>query len=552
MKRLKILSLLLVLVIALTACAPEAAPAADTAPDTSEEAPVAAAEESASAEETAPTRTKLVIADMFTPEILDNQQSFMGYALSHGLIGQPLLRYDGDTGVFVPDFVESFSISEDGKTMTLKLPAGYKYSNGDVLDAQALVDTINRYVSISPYSYDYDGMESVTAIDETTVEIVNAIGFNVMNPTFMGSFGAAWNVAVAEAVGDEAFASNPVGSGLYSIKTEWAPGQDLELVRNDNYLTNNPLVENKGPAYMEEVLVRFIADGQTRANELEAGSVDIVYGLPASAISGMESNPDIQVFKVTFPGQISISMNTTKAPFDDMAVRKAVAMAVNRDQLEVALNGSVSAEHAYVNPSMIAYTSEAQEYAKELYPNDTEAAKALLAEAGWEDTDGDGIVEKDGEAFTVVFLVDSGSVPQTDAGPVIQAQLKEIGIDVQIEQHDRGYIREAMNAGDYEIGLYGYIWVDPDILTYRFSEGMSPSQFAPAELGEMLDVAREVPDPEDRVAAYLDVQKYLLDNVPMIPLMSENLYVGARSWVKGITILSPDQLVLNDVTIIEE
>jgi peptide/nickel transport system substrate-binding protein len=527
MKRLNILSMFLLIVLLVTACAPQA--------DSGGESP----------------RTKLIIADMFTPDILDGQQSFGGYPLSHELISQPLLRYDPAAGIFVPDLLESFTISADGTTMTMKLPADYQYSNGDALDSQAMVDAINRYAAISPYNFDYDGMQSAAVIDSTTVEVVNEIGFNVMLPAFMTSFGAPWNVSAANTAGDEAFASNPVASGPFKIKTPWVPGQDLELVRNESYKTNMPFVENKGMAHLDEVLVRFIADGQTRANELEAGSIDIAFGLPASSAKNMEGNPDYQIFKVVTAGMTGISMNTSAAPFDDINVRKAVAMAVNREQLETALNGNMTAEYGFVNPSMIAYDPAAQEFSKSLYPFDVEAAKSLLAEAGWEDSNGDGIVEKDGKPFSVEFLVDSGSVMEVDAAPVVQAQLKAIGIDIKISQHDLGYIYDTMIAGDYQMGFSGYLWVDPDILTYRFIDGSSPSQFVTDELTGLLDAARSIPGAKERAAAYLEIQKYLLENVPMIPLMSENLYIGARSWVKGIYIIAPDRLILNDVSILE-
>lgn len=558
MKYLTMLSILIILIVGLVSCAPAAEPTPAAATDPGVTAVTSAgtadgtADAPADAPSDTPTRAKLIIADQFVPEILDGQQSFGGYPLSHELISQPLLRYDAETGAFVPDLVESFSLSDDGTTMTIKLPEGYQYSNGDALDAQALADAINRYVAVSPYSFDYDGLETVNVVDSTTAEIVNALGFNIMKPTLMSSFGAPWDVAAAKAAGDETFASNPVASGPFKLKSSWMPGQDLELIRNDNYQTNMAFVENKGPAHLEEVLVRFIADGQTRANELEAGSVDIVSGLPASAANAMKDNPDYQIFKVVLPGQTSISMNTAQAPFDDINVRKAVAMALNREQLEVALNGNMTAEYGFITSNMIAYDAAAQAYARELYPNDIEAAKALLAEAGWEDSDGDGIVDKNGEPFSVEFLVDSGSVMETDAAPVVQAQLKEIGIDLQIAQHDMGYIYDTMVAGDYKMGFSGYIWVDPDILTYRFTEGSSPSQFVSDELVNMLDAARSVSDTTARTAAYLDIQKYLLDNIPMIPLMSENLYYGARSWVQGIRMVAPDRLLLNDVTIVEK
>lgn len=537
MKSLRLFILLLIVTLSLAACG-GAAPS-----EAAKDAPAA---------ETGPTRTKLIIADQSVPEILDGQQSTYGYPLSHELIGQPVLRYDVSASAFVPDLIESFSVNEDGTVMTVKLPEGYTYSNGDPLDAQALADTINRYATISPYSFDYDGLEAVNVIDPTTLEIVNANGFNVMYPTLISSFGAAWDVAAAEEMGDEAFASNPVGSGPFMLKTEWAPGQDLELVRNDKYRTNMPMVENKGPVHLDEVLVRFIEDAQTRANELEAGSVDIVYGLSALAAASMQDNPDFQIFKIINPGQNNITMNTSRAPFDDLKVRQAVAMAVNREQIEVALNGAATAEYAFVAPTMLNYDPAAQEYSKTKYPFDLEAAKALLVEAGWEDSDGDGIVEKDGQPFTVEMLVSSDSAIQTNAAPVVQAQLKALGIDVKVAMQTNSYVRETMLSGDYDMSFSDYIWVDPDILTYRYTEGFSRSQFAPPELAEMLEKARYIPDNAERTAAYLDIQKYLLDNVPSIPLMNENLYIGARSWVKDIVIVNPYAVLLNDVTIVEE
>ena len=546
MKHIRLLTLMIVAAIILVACG--GAPT----PEATEGAPVTGETPEAETGEVTPTRTTLIIASKDIPEILDGQQMNTSSPLTNQLIGQPLICYDSVAGVFVPDLVESFTISEDGSVMTLKLPTGYQFSNGKPLNAQALADTIERYRAISPYNYDYDGLEAVKVIDETTLEIVNPRGFNVMNPTFMTAYGAAWDVKAAKEIGDEAFAANPVGSGIFKINTKWAPGQDLELVRNDNYRTNNPLVENKGPAHIENVRMRFIQDAQTRANELEAGSVDIVYGLSASAVASMRNNPDIQIYEQIIPGQNNLSMNNSRPPFNNINVRKAVAMAINREEIITALNGSVTAEYAYIPSAMIAYDPTAQEYARTKYPFDIEAAKALLAEAGWKDTDGDGIVEKDGKPFSVEMLVSSESAIQSDAAPVVQAQLKAIGIDAQIALQTNAYIRDTMRAAKHDMGFSFYKWADPDILTYRFTEGNSRDGFAPPELAKMLDEARFITNPAARTAAYLEIQKYLIDNTPQVPLMNEIVYIGARSWVKGIVTADPSMFFLNDVIIVDE
>jgi peptide/nickel transport system substrate-binding protein len=497
------------------------------------------------------TRSHLVIADQFIPDILDGQQSTGGYPLSHELIAQPLLRFDAASGTFLPDLLESFSFSADGTVMTLTLPAGATFSNGKPLDAAALKASFERYAAISPYKSDYDGMTGIEIVDDRTIKITNTIGFNVMLPTMMTSFGAAWDAATAAVVGAEAFAANPVAGGPFRIDAPWTPGLDLELIRNDAYRSNIPFVENKGAMHLERVTTRFIADAQTRANELEAGSVDIAVGLPASALGYMADNPDYQLFPVVLPGQSGLTFNTARAPFNDKALRAALAMALDRDQLVQALQGAAVAESALINPSMIGFRQEARDYMSSLYPTSPEAARAALAAAGWTDSNGNGTVDKGGTELSVELLLDSGSAIDTGAAPVIQAQLKAIGVDVRLTQLDTSALYDTMKSGNFDLGMSGYIWVDPDILTYRFTDG-APSHFAPPELAAALTAARSVADPAARADAYLAIQKMIMDEVPVVPLLSEKLLIGARSWVKGIKFAGPMQLILNDVTIDEK
>jgi len=496
------------------------------------------------------TRTHLVIATSNAPDILDGQVSTGGFPLSHELISQPLVRFDDEAGVFVPDLLESFSISDDGMTMTMVLPEGATYTNGATLDAEAMKAAMERYVSVSPYAFDYDGMTEIRVIDATTLEVDNEIGFNVMLPAFMTSFGAPWDTAAAEEAGD-AFGANPVGSGPFRIAAPWSPGLDLELERNDGYMTSMPMVENQGPAHIETITVRFISDALTRANELEAGSVDIVSGLPASALRYMADDPQYVITSVPLPQMTALAFNTSRPPFDDVALRQALAHAVDRDQLALALEGAANPEWGFVTPAMIAYSPMAAEKAQEMYPSNPAKATAALAAAGWEDTNGDGIVDKDGEELSVELLIDSGSAVETGAAPVLQAQLRAVGVDAQISMVDLTTQSDLMGAGNFDMGFSGFSWADPDILTYRFTEGSSPSQYAPADLAAALDAARGIADPAERADAYLDIQVSILEDAPMVPLLSEVLLIGARSWVEGLLVVAPDRPILNDVMINE-
>jgi len=200
---------------------------------------------------------------------------------------------------------------------------------------------------------------------------------------------------------------------------------------------------------------------------------------------------------------------------------------------------------------MIGYTEAARDYIADLYPTDVTAAQALLAEAGWIDSDNDGVLDKDGAPLAAELLIDSGSALATGAAPVIQAQLKAMGMDLSIAQVDLTTQYEILDTGDYDASISGYIWSDPDILTYRFATGSSQSGYVTEAMDAALTEARSIADPQARAAAYLEIQKMLMDDVPSIPLMSETLIIGMRSWVQGAQVLAPDRLILNDVMIVE-
>ncbi len=138
------------------------------------------------------------------------------------------MRFDSESGEFVPDLLESFSISDDGMTMTLVLPEGLSFTSGNPLDAAALKASIERYVEVSPYAFDYDGMTEIRVIDDRTLEIDNEIGFNVMLPVFITSFGAPYDTLMAEEMGD-AFLANPVSVGLFRIASHGCPAWTSSL-----------------------------------------------------------------------------------------------------------------------------------------------------------------------------------------------------------------------------------------------------------------------------------------------------------------------------------
>jgi peptide/nickel transport system substrate-binding protein len=527
-----VIAILLLSTLVLAACAVPAAP-------TNEESAAPAAAE---------TRTRLIIGVPYLDEILDAQQAYEGGAAATAQIGQALLRIDSQTGEVIPDLAQSWSFSEDGKTMTFVLPADAVYANGDPLDAQALGDALFRNKEVSPYASDFELLIDFNVVDATTLELIFSDPPAAFLVVLNSVFGGPWNVSAAQEVGNEAFAVAPVASGPLMVQ-EFTPDSELLLVRNENYRTNLPFVENKGPLHLEEVLVRAIPEDVTLAGELEAGTVDLIVPAPASAIDRLRNNPDITVAETKMAGFTGLSLNHNHPFFSDLNVRQAIATAVDRDALIKVIGGAPA--YTFVTPGMVAYSADADSYGQERYTYDVAAAQALLAEAGWTDGDGDGIVEKDGEPFTVELLTPAGNVAQEQVSQILQSQLREIGIDVQINQQDAASIYGTQSAGEYDMGFTGSGWGDPNILSLLFgAPWWNHPQYDNPALIEEMTAARALLDIDQRTAAYADIQRTLLDDVAAIPLWQGVRYVAFRNNVEGV-VVNGYPLFLNDVKVME-
>ncbi|WP_129673009.1 ABC transporter substrate-binding protein [Candidatus Chloroploca sp. Khr17] len=523
------------------------APATSTAPPT--QAPEATNAAAATAAPTVAARTRLVAAAPQLPDILDAHQSYDGAQLDVEQIGQTLVRIDSETGALIPDLAESWSFSDDGTVLTIVLPEGAAFSNGDPLDAQALKDSWLRYKEISPFGSDLESLAAINVVDATTVEATFTAPPAALFAVLETVYGGPWNVALARQVGDPAFAINPIASGPLVV-AEFTPGSDLLLVRNDNYQTNLPFVENKGPLHLTEVYVRAIPEDTTLAGELETGAVDLIMNVPASAIERLRANPDIQLYELARPGYTGLVMSHQHPLFSDLRVRQAIAYAIDREALSTVLGDVAAPQYAFINQAMIAYSPEAEAYAQQQFAYDLAAARATLAEAGWADSNGDGIVEKDGQPFAVELLISDDSVANL-AAQVLQSQLKEIGIDLTIVVQDAKLVNETLTAGDFDLSFDVIGWRDPDIFALAF--GAPFWNFAkydnPASQAQ-LEAARQILNPAERSAAYAELQKMWVDDVVEIPLWQNRRFVAARTWVKGLIVTpTTGQVFLNDVMI---
>jgi peptide/nickel transport system substrate-binding protein len=242
-----------------------------------------------------------------------------------------------------------------------------------------------------------------------------------------------------------------------------------------------------------------------------------------------------------------MQMNTEDPALSDVNVRKAINIGVDRETLAKVLNDVVNPEYGFISAAQAGYSPEKAAAMAEEYKFDAEAAKALLKEAGYEDTNGDGFVDKDGKNLTIEYLTATDVATSRATAPVIQEQLKAIGIDLQITEYESAYIKQLQRENDYQMAARRYVWNDTDIAYYVFTEA-SGYPWSDPEVSAALEEARYIVDPAERIKGYEKFHDELMKELPAVALYSDNYCVASTKDVKGLVITNDGRSIFNDVT----
>jgi peptide/nickel transport system substrate-binding protein len=524
--------------VALAACgSAPAAPAADTTAATAPTTAASGATAAATAAATPRPGGTLVVAS-YDPDTLDphlSEQTSAGPPLS--LLFDTLVTVS-PTGEFEGLLAESWDTSDDGLVVTFMLREGIEFHDGTPLDAAAVKASFDRYTQVS-YT---DVLESIEVVDPRTVR------FTLLEPyaPFLADLVEPWSGIIsptAFAEYGEEFGRNPVGSGPFRFQ-EWAPGERVTLVRNENYRNVRSYRENKGPAYFEQVVFRAIPETQTLVASLEAGEVHVGdigrADLGSSAANVpyrfLENSQGIGVLALWFTMRRDGTTVTFKPPFDDLRVRQAVGHALNIDDIIAGVVG----EGGQANRTPVPYGS--QVYSEEIaqqhgYAFDLAKAQQLLDEAGWA-LGADGVRAKDGQPLALQ-LYTNNSTDRQRISELIQNQLTQAGFSVSIQAIELGSFIDTVDTGESDITLLQSSNPDPDLL-YGMTEseptGVYSYQDYNPQFAELVQRARGTYTMEERIPLYHEAQRLFLADPQFIPLLT---YIGtltARPEVQGLGI----------------
>ena len=463
-----------------------------------------------------------------------------------------LMDYVPGTTTLRPGLAESYDISEDGMTYTFHLRPGVKFHNGREMTAEDVKYSLDRvtnpatqspgagfFGSIKGYDAMADGsateLEGVKVIDPATVEITlsrpDATFLHVMALNFA-------HVVPKEEVekwGAD-FGRHPVGTGSYKLG-EWTVGQRLVFEKNaDNW--------RKGVPYLDQITFEVGQEPIVALLRLQKGAVDIPGdGIPPAKFQEVMNDPE-QAKDVVEGGQLQtgyITMNVTTPPFDQKEVRQAINMAINKDRIVQIINGRAVPANQPLPPTMPGY---APDY--EGYPYDPEAAKALLAEAGFPD------------GFeTELFVYNTDPNPRI--AQAIQQDLAAIGVKASLQSLAQANVIEAGGNGSAPmIWSGGMAWIadfpDPSnfygpILGCAGAEpgGWNWAKYCNEALDEKAAAADAMADPaksDERLKLWSDIFMQVMDDAPWVPVFNEQRYTMKSTRMGGA-----DDLYVDPVSI---
>lgn len=459
-----------------------------------------------------------------------------GDSASHniaGMIFNGLVKYDTDLSV-IGDLAESWEISSDGLVITFHLRKGVKWFDGVEFTADDVMfgfKTIIDEKTPTAYKEDFLQVKKAEVLDKYTFRAIYEKPFAPALTSWSFLVVLPKHLLEGKDITKSDLKRNPVGLGPYKLN-KWVAGQELILDSYKEYFEGRP--------YIDRYVYRVIPDPATMFLELKAGGIDMMGLTPIQYSKQTETDffrNNFQKFRYPVFAYTYMGFNLKHPWFKDKRVRQAIAYAIDKSEIvDVVLFGLGSPATGPYVPNTWPYNPNVKRY--EYNP---EKAKQLLKEAGWEDTDGDGLLDKDGKPFKFTIRTNMGNTLRKNTATIIQWRLAKIGIKVEIEALEWStFINEFIDKRRFEAVILGWgIGLDPDQYDIWHSSKTKEKEFNfitynNPEVDELLEKGRRTFSIEERKKAYFKIQGILAEEVPYIFLYVPDATPIVHARFKGI------------------
>ncbi len=433
-------------------------------------------------------------------------------------LAEPLILGGENWGDSIePALAESWDVSEDGLEYTLHLRQGVKWHDGVEFTANDVLFTYNAVLEESnsiPWRTNLiqNGEPlNFEVVDDYTFRIT----LNEPNATVLTSLSIP--IVPAHAfdsinIIDAPYNTAPITTGPFKF-VEWNTGANVVLEANPDYWRGAPCIER--------IVVNFVEGVNNQANALLADDLDFAR-IDGADLSPFENNPDFNITRTPRDLMRYVGFNTKSAAVSDPAVRRALAIGLDRQAIiDAVAGGNGLLADSVFNRSVFIY----EEGRNAQYPYDPALAQQLLADAGWTDSDGNGFLDKDGQEFTLRTVYSGTWSLMQGIAPIVYDNWRALGVNIELAPLDDAAINTELYANsdvdkpyDAFLGGWGLFGPEPDHYRPYYADETGFLSYSNPAITELFTQGRSETDAAARAEIYAQVDQLLWEEVPMIPI----------------------------------
>ena len=412
----------------------------------------------------------------------------------------------------------------DENTWEFKLRDDVFFHDGKKMTADDVKSSLENVIAEDPKVASMLKIASIEVVDNYTLKIETS----ELNPILPGVLHYPDTAILSSSSFNEAGEFvKPIGTGPYKYDSFDEQTRVLTVVKNENWWG--------GDVGLDKMIIKGMPDPNTRAMAIENGDIDFTVDVPYSETDRINALDGINVEKYRTPRVYKIDVNMAKDALADVRVRQAMSYAIDRDEIveNVLYNVGEPAAGPFL-PSMVWANKNLT-----VYKRDLEKADELLTAAGWVDTDGDGVRDKNGTALKLDLLTYSARPGLPPMAEAITAQLKDVGIDVETEILETGAITDRRNEGKWDLYLAAYniaMVPDPEYILSNWYMTDGPDNnagYSNPEVDSMITEARKITDQEERYKKFNQVEAIIYDEQPTILIAYYGCAIVKKDYVKG-------------------
>jgi peptide/nickel transport system substrate-binding protein len=451
-----------------------------------------------------------------------------------GLVYNGLVKYDKDLKL-VPDLAEKWEISDDKLTITFHLRKDVKWQDGKPFttkDVKLTYDVIVDPKTPTPYATDFKKVkkDGFHILDPYTFEVT----YDKPYAPALGSWGQSMlpeHLLKGQDVTKSPLRLHPIGTGPYRF-AEWKTGEKIIVDSYHDYFDGRP--------YIDRVLTRIIPDLATMFLELKAGRLDQTGLTPLQYMRQTNTQwfkDNFVKYKYLASSYTYLGYNLKDWKFKDKKVRQALTTAIDRQSIvDGILLGLGRIAYTPYKPDAFWYNPNVKKF-----PYNPEKAKQMLAEAGWKDEDGSGVLKKDGKPFEFTIITNQGNELRKNAATIIQSDLKKVGIKVKIRVIEwAAFLKNFINKRNFEACLLGWTMSpDPNQIDIWNSKKTAETElnfvtYQNPEVDRLLDEGAATYDANERKKYYDKFQEIIAEDQPYTFLYVSDALPIISSRFKGI------------------